>query len=208
MTSQFLQRIRKDIQINLEAIRELVLALAERVNRRVQVLRLHWQAAEVTDELAALQQDLGASLCDLLQSAGGRGPRDGDLAEARALLAQTATRVRLLKQDIARMDALVSELERETVVEVLHEIQRDLSLRSAAIERVVVGREAEVIGRAAKDLGLPSTARVVALFRGPTLMIPDNDFTFRAGDIVVLLGLRADLKAVLPSFLGRQRVSA
>ena len=42
MTAEFLQRIRKEFTLTLTGLRETVLAISERVNRKVQVLKLHW----------------------------------------------------------------------------------------------------------------------------------------------------------------------
>jgi Trk K+ transport system NAD-binding subunit len=79
-------------------------------------------------------------------------------------------------------------------------LQRDLSLRSAAIERLTVSHSCPVIGKEVCDLTWPSTVRLVTVFRGPFLIPPTDRFVFRADDIVIAIGSRADLDHIAPWF--------
>src|SRR3989442_902805 len=45
MTTEFLQRIRKEISVTQDTVREVIIGLSERVNRKVQTLKLHWRSA-------------------------------------------------------------------------------------------------------------------------------------------------------------------
>jgi NhaP-type Na+/H+ and K+/H+ antiporter len=58
------------------------------------------------------------------------------------------------------------------------------------------------------QLGLPSSVRVVAVLRGPALLLSFDTVVFKPGDTVILLGLRDDLKAVSQLFLERKRATA
>ena len=75
-------------------------------------------------------------------------------------------------------------------------LQRDLSLRAAAIERFAVFHGSKAVGKLVSDLTWPSTVRLVTVFRGPFLIPPTDGFVFRADDIVIAIGLRADLDHV------------
>ncbi|MEK7294197.1 MAG: TrkA C-terminal domain-containing protein [Nitrospirota bacterium] len=208
MTAEFLRRIRKEFTLTARGLHETVLAIAERVNRKVQILKLHWQAASLCDEIERLQQQLGAELCTVLAT------HDGEQAHAalpgvtEQRVAATASRVRLLKKELLQVDPRVRQIESEALREDLLNLERDLFLRSATIERLRVVQGTPAIGCAIGQLGLPSSVRVVAVLRGPSLLLSFDTIIFRSGDTVILLGLRDELKTVLPIFLERKRVTA
>jgi Trk K+ transport system NAD-binding subunit len=79
-------------------------------------------------------------------------------------------------------------------------MQRELGLRDAGIERVVVARGAPVIGHPISEFDLPPSTRIVAVFRGPFLLPLSQTTTLRPDDIVILVGLRHDLVHWLPHF--------
>lgn len=209
MTAEFFRRIRKEFTLTARGIHETVLAISERVNRKVQILKLHWQAASLDDQIARLHQELGSELCaalaspDVQQTHG--APAAGSTGQR---LAEIASRVQLLKKELLRVDPLVRQIESEALREDLLILERDLFLRSATIERLQVVQGAPASNCTAGQLGLPSSVRVVAVLRGPALLVSFDTVLFRPGDTVILLGLRDELKAVLPLFLERKRATA
>ncbi|MBI4401463.1 MAG: hypothetical protein HY581_07520 [Nitrospirae bacterium] len=208
MTAEFLQRIRKEVTINLEALREIVIAISERVNRKVQILKLHWQAAKVLTQVESVHRDLGESVCTLLPHDGEGHGLELDRPKIQAKLAEAASRLRQLKKELGHIDSMARELESETVQEDLFKIQYDLAARSASIERVQVVPGAAAIGCSVGQLRLTPTTRVVAIFRGATLLTSLDTVVVQSGDVVVLLGLRTDLKSVVPIFIEKQRATA
>ena len=66
MTTDLIRRIRKEFTLTAKGAQETVLAIAERVSRKVQILRLHWQAASLSGQVERLHQQLGAALCGVL----------------------------------------------------------------------------------------------------------------------------------------------
>jgi K+/H+ antiporter YhaU regulatory subunit KhtT len=208
MTIEFLRRIRKEFTLTARGTHETVLAIAERVNRKVQILRLHWQAASLCDEIERLQQHLGAELCTVLATHDG-GPTHAALpGPTEQRIAETASRVRTLKKELLQVDPQVRQIESEALREDLLNLERDLFLRSATIERLRVAQGAPAIGCAIGQLGLPSSVRVAAVLRGPALLLNFETAMFRPGDTVILLGTRDELKTALPLFLARKRVTA
>lgn len=207
MTDEFLRRIRKEFTLTARGIHETVLAIAERVNRKVQILKLHWQAASLCDEIERLQQHLGADLCAVLATPDGGQTQAAlpNLTEQR--VAETASRVRLLKKELLQVDPQVRQIESDALREDLLNLERDLFLRSATIERLRVIPGAPAIGCAIGQLGLPSSVRVAAVLRGPALLLNFETAMFRPGDTVILLGIRDELKAALPLFLTRKRAA-
>lgn len=205
MTAEFLYRIRKEVTITLAAVRETVLAVAERVNRKVQVLQLHYQAAHVSDRMRSIHQDVGVRLADALtETAGADDPLMRGQVEP--LLAESASRLRLLKQELARIDARIGQMELETVREELFQIHRDLSMRSAAMRRVVLEAGSEAIGRAVRDLPLPSS-RVAAVLRGSALLTAVDEVVLQQGDVVVIVGVEEDLTRGVLRVFGKPRSS-
>jgi hypothetical protein len=215
MTTEFLQRIRKEFTLTLTGAHEAILAVSERVNRKVQILKLHWQASSIIDHIETIQQETGAFLADHLlrdrapsAQTTHRTPLEPDHPEIAAKLPSAASRIRLLKNDLQRIDALTRELETEALSEDLRKVQHDLCTRSAAIERIVVPVGSSACGRTVAQLGLPPGIRVAAVLRGPALLTDLDSLPLRAGDIILLVGLRDGLKHALPALLAKQRARA
>ena len=105
-----------------------------------------------------------------------------------------------MKQTLVQLDAQIRDLKLEAIHEDLLKLQRELSLRAAAIERIPVTQGSQADGKQVSDLSWPSTVRLVTIFRGPILIPPTDAFVFRADDIVIVIGLRADLDCIAPWF--------
>lgn len=207
MTTEFVRRIRKEFTLTARGIHETVLAIAERVNRKVQILRLHWQAASLSGRIERLHQQLGATLCVEL------APHDGHAHEishgtTEQHLTDISSRVSTLKKELLLVDPRVRQIESEALREDLLNLERDLFYRSATIERLRVVPGAPASGCPVGQLGLPASVRIVAVLRGPSLLLSFETVLFRPGDMVILLGLRDELKPVLPLFIERKRATA
>lgn len=208
MTAEFVRRIRKEFTLTAKGIQETVLAIAERVNRKVQILRLHWQAASFSGQIERLHQQLGASLCTVLAPQDGRHTHDISHGTTEQYLTDISARVRTLKKELLQVDPRVRQIESEALREDLLNLERDLFHRSATIERIRVVPGAPASGCPVGQLGLPASVRIVAVLRGPSLLLSFESVLFRPGDMVILLGLRDELKAVLPLFIERNRATA
>jgi hypothetical protein len=205
MTAEFLRRIRKEFRLTASGIHETVLAIAERVNRKVQILKLHWQAASLANQIEHLHQQLGASLCAVLAPHDTHAAHDISQGTTEQHLAEIASRVRLLKKELLQVDPRVRQIESEALREDLLTLERDLFLRSATIERLRVAHGAPASGCTVGQLGLPASVRLVVVLRGPSMILSFDTVVLRPGDTVILLGPRDDLKAVPPIFLERKR---
>lgn len=208
MTIDFLRRIRKEFTLTAKGAQETVLAIAERVSRKVQILRLHWQAASLSGQIEQLHQQLGAALCTELAPPHDRPTRGISSGTTEQQLADIASRVQGLKRQLSQVDPRVRQIESEALREDLLTLERDLFQRSATIERIRVVPGAAASGSSVGQLGLPPSVRVVAVLRGPSLLLSFDSLLFRPGDMVVLLGLRDELKTVLPLFSERKRATA
>ena len=201
MSLELLGRIQQELSITGSAIYETILALAERANRKVQVLRLHNQAPSLLSQIEQAHGELGrqiASLCAKRPPFSHESTLPSDQLER--FLGQAGDRVQQLKRTLLSVDSNIRELKLETIHHDLLTLQQDLSLRAAAIERFSVVQGSQVIGRTLAEVALPASVRLVTVLRGPFLVPPDDALVLRAGDTLVMIGLQADLAQVASEF--------
>jgi K+/H+ antiporter YhaU regulatory subunit KhtT len=203
MSLEFVGRLQKELFLTGSALYESVLAIAERVNRKVQILRLHGQASDLLSEIETVHQKLGERLASAVRTKNGSVQEtSADLARA---VEQARDRVHELKQTLVQVDGQIRELKMETIHEDLLKLQRDLSLRSAALERFTVMQHSPASGKSMADLALPSSVRLVTVLRGPFLIPPSDGFHLRPEDVVIAIGLRTDLDRLAPWFTATQK---
>ena len=201
MSLELLGRIQQELSITGSAIYETVLALAERANRKVQVLRLHSQASTLLSQIEQVHGELGrqiATLCARRPPFSHESTPPADQLER--FLGQAGDRVQQLKQTLLSVDSHIRELKLETIHHELLTLQQDLSLRAAAIERFPVIQGSPVIGRTLAELALPTSVRLVMVLRGPFLVPPDGALVLRVDDVLVFIGLQEDLALVVSEF--------
>jgi len=201
MSLELLGRIQQELSITGSAIYETIFALAERANRKVQVLRLHNQASSLLSQIEQAHGELGrqiASLCAKRPPFSHESTLPSDQLDR--FLGQAGDRVQQLKRTLLSVDSNIRELKLETIHHDLLTLQQDLSLRAAAIERFPVVQGSQVIGRTLAEVALPASVRLVTVLRGPFLVPPDDAFVLRAGDTLVMIGLQADLTQVASEF--------
>lgn len=205
MTFELFGRVHKELSITGHAFYETILSVAELVNRKVQAIRLHWQAStllqQVDDITAKVGHYIAAQVSDRLQVQSLSGSITGVIDET---LVDAHSRVQELKQSLIKVDAQIRELKVEAVHQGLLALQRDLALRSGGIERLTIVRGAAAAGQPLSALPHSSSTYVAAILRGPFLLAPTNDLLFRAGDIVVLIGALAELDQLVPWFTGQR----
>ncbi len=203
--ADLLQRLTKEAKVSVAGTRESVLAISERVNRKTQTLRLHWQASTLMRQMETVSRSVGHTLCDLAvpsHSTGTMTPITHMVANTRLL--EAAATARLLKQELMRVEESIRELEVEALHEDLIKVQRDLMSRSAGLSRLVVAHDSSVVGLSVAQLNLPETTHAAALLRGPTLLSCAAEIPIRGGDIVILVGSQAELQGIGARFIGRR----
>lgn len=204
LSFELLARVRKELSLTGSALYETIVAIAERVNRKVHVLRLHGQATTILNQIHVIHRQIGRRLAGLGVTPTGviSSPSVSPIA-----LPPLEDAIRIAAERIKEQQAALQQIERhirDLKVELAHEdlltMQRELGLRDASIERVIVARGAPVIGHPIGEFDLPATTRIVAVFRGPFLLPLSDSMTLRPDDIVILIGLRPDLAHWLPHF--------
>ena len=201
MSFELLGRIQQELSITGSAIYETVLALSERANRKVQVLRLHNHASNLLSQIELGHGDLGRHIVALCAK---RSPLtlEPPLSSTQLgqVLGQAGDRIQQLKQTLLNVDSQIRELKLETIHQELLTLQQDLSLRAAAIERFTIVRGSPVIGKRLAEVALPPSVRLVTILRGPFLVSPDDTLVLRVDDVLIMIGLQVDLALVSSDF--------
>ena len=201
MSFELLGRIQQELSITGSAIYETVLALSERANRKVQVLRLHNHASNLLSQIELGHGDLGRHIVALCAK---RSPLtlEPPLSSTQLgqVLGQAGDRIQQLKQTLLNVDSQIRELKLETIHQELLTLQQDLSLRTAAIERLTIVRGSPVIGKRLAEVALPPSVRLVTILRGPFLVSPDDTLVLRVDDVLIMIGLQVDLALVSSDF--------
>jgi K+/H+ antiporter YhaU regulatory subunit KhtT len=208
MSLELLGRIQKELSITGSAVYETVLAFAERVNRKVQVLRLHSQASNLLSQIEQVHGELGhqiAAICAKRPPFSHESTLPSD--QLARLLGHSGDRIQQLKRTLLSVDSQIRELKLETIHHELLTLQQDLSLRAAAIERFPVVHGTFVIGKTVAEISLPPSVRLVTVLRGPFLVPPDDGFVLRADDVLVMIGLQEDLAQVTSRFTQPRNVA-
>ena len=205
MTFELLGRVHKELSITGHAFYETVLSISELVNRKVQIIRLHWQAStllqQIDDVTARLGQHIVVQVSDRMLY---QNQPDSVVGVIDQMLADAVSRVQELKQSLIGVDAQIRELKVETVHQDLLSLQRDLALRAGGMERLTVVRGAAAAGQPLSALPRYSSAYVATVLRGSFLLAPTDDLLFRPGDIVVLIGSQAELNQLVSWFTGQR----
>ena len=201
MSFELLGRIQQELSITGSAIYETVLALSERANRKVQILRLHNHASNLLNQIEQGHGDLGRHIVALSAKRSPLTPESPPSSnQLGEILGQAGDRIQQLKQTLLNVDSQIRELKLETIHHELLTLQQDLSLRTAAIERLTIVRGSPVIGKRMAEVALPPSVRLVTILRGPFLVSPDDTLVLRADDILIMVGLQVDLALVSSDF--------
>lgn len=205
MRFDFLNRLQKELSITGTALHETVIAISERVNRKVQILRLHWQASILLEHIDEVTHDLGQQIVGQIgRRSSERTLSTSDLSDVDHSVNRATARIHTLKQSLVELDVQIRQLKLETIHEDLLRLQQDLSHRSAAIERVMIPQSSGAIGQRLGDVPRSSSIHIATVLRGPFLLAPAEDLTFRSGDIVVLVGGQTELDHLTTWFTRRR----
>ena len=205
MRFDFLNRLQKELSITGTALHETILTVSERVNRKVQILRLHWQASSLLERIDEVSQEVGQQLVAQVGRRSSERPlSDADLSEVDNAVNRATARIQALKHSLIEIDVQIRQLKMETIHEDLLRLQQDLSQRSAGIERIMIPRGSAAIGQRLSEVPRSSSIHVATVMRGPFLLAPAEDLTFRPDDIVVLMGAQTELDHLTVWFTRRR----
>ncbi|NJN70863.1 MAG: hypothetical protein HC801_11725 [Nitrospira sp.] len=205
MSLELFGRIHKELSITGHACYETVLAISELVNRKVQIVRLHWQASallkRIDEVTGALGQQIVAQVSERLLD---RPLLDSGVGMIEETLTEAIANVQQLRTSLVGVDTQIRDLKLEVIHQDLLALQRDLTLRSGGIERLIVTRGAAAAHEPLSALPYSPSAHVATVLRGPFLLAPTNDLLLRPGDIVILIGAQAELDKLTAWFTGQR----
>lgn len=205
MRFELLDRVHREISITGHAFYEGVLAVSEIINRKVEIIRLHWQASSllqrIDDVTARVGRLIAVQVSDRLHS---RLQPDSIVYAVDEALTDARARVHELKRSLVQVDTQIRELKLEAIHQDLLLLHHDLTVRSAGIERLTVVREAAAADQPLSAVPKPLGSYVATVLRGPFLLAPSSDLVLRPGDIVILIGPQTELDQLTHWFTGQR----
>ena len=209
MTIELLGRVQKELSVTGHAFYETLLAISELVNRKVQIIRLHWHASTLLKQIEEITEKLGSQLVTQVSNRRvGNSSLDSNVGTIDETLTDAITQVQHLKSLLARVDTQIRELKLEAIHHDLLAFQHDLTRRSGGIARLTVTRGATATSEPLSALPYSASAHVATVFRGPFLLAPTKDLLLRSGDIVILIGSQAELDTLTAWFSGQRTLTA
>lgn len=178
------------LSISLAGIKEAVMAVAERVARRVQIAKLQLQAADAEARLQQVYESLGHCLYTAHTA---KSPDAWRIDEALPLCENIRAEQRTLQ---GIRDRLTSRYD-DVLSAPLVRLQEDLQDGSGAVERVTITPASPADGRPLSAVRLPEGVRIVLVRRVDALLLPTDDLVLKAGDQVTILGDRSAVPGAL-----------
>jgi len=187
------QSTNRALSISLEGLREAVMDAAERVARRVRVVKLQFQAEDAAARLRQAYESLGHCLYTTHTAQTPETLRviDEALPVCESIRAEQSTLQ-------AIRDRLASQYE-DVITVPLIQLHEDLQAAGATVERITIAPGIGADGRRLADLFLPESVGVVLVRRGELVLFPHTEVVLRAGDQVTLIGNRSAMPAALQS---------
>ena len=183
----------RTFSISIDGAKEAIMAVAERVARRVQVTKLQLQAEDAEARLRQTYEALGQCLYAMHAA---HSPEAVNVEAALPLCESARTEQRAL-QEIR--DRLASRYDDVLIVPLIR-LQEDLQTGGGTIERITIAPNAQADGKPLGDAVLPENVRIVLVRRSDALLFPSAHLVLRAGDQVTLIGTRSELPGALQSF--------
>ncbi|OQW59732.1 MAG: hypothetical protein BVN28_10425 [Nitrospira sp. ST-bin4] len=206
MSLEFLGRLHKELSITSSALYEVVLSISERVNRKTQIIRLHWHASGILQQIDEVTAEVGRQVADHISRPS--LSQDQNDAALDTTVSQAVTRVQTLKQSLTQIDGKIRELKLEAIHEDSLKLQQDLTIRSAKIERLTITRHAAAVGQTLSAMPRSASVHIASVLRGPFLLAPSEGLIFRTDDIVVLIGVESEVDRLVTWFTSKRTLNA
>ncbi len=209
MSLEFFGRLHKELSITGSALYEVVLSISERVNRKTQIIRLHWHASGVLQRIDEVTAEVGRQVVDHVgRPFSNQNQPDSALDTT---VSRAAAHVQELKRSLTQIDGQIRELKLEAIHEDSLKLQQDLTVRSAKIKRLTITRHAAAVGQTISAMPhMPQLASVhiASVLRGPFVLAPSEGLIFRTDDIVVLIGVESELDQLVTWFTSQRILNA
>jgi len=182
------------LSITLEGLKEAVMAVAERVTRRIQVAKLQFQADDAEARLRQAYESLGQCLYTTHTA---QTPETLKVIDAALPVCESIRAEQRTLQTIR--DRLSSQYDEDALTVPLIRLHEDLQAGGGTVERVTIAPGIGADGRRLADLSLPESVGIVLIRRGEALLFPYAETVLKAGDQVTLVGRRSAMPAALQS---------
>jgi hypothetical protein len=189
-----LQSSLRTLSISFDGAKEAVMAVAERVARRVQVTKLQLQAEDAEARLRQAYESLGQRLHAAHAT---HSPETAKVDDSLSLCEDIRAEQRAL-QEIR--DRLASRYDDVLIVPLIR-LQEDLQAGGGTIERVTIVPNANADGKPLSEVTLPESVRIVLVRRHDALLFPSGPMVLRPGDQVTLIGNRSEVPVAIQSLL-------
>jgi hypothetical protein len=190
----FFQSTLRTFSISIGGAKEAVMAVAERVARRVQVTKLQLQAEDAEARLRQAYESLGQRLY------GAHATRSQEPVTVEDSL-PTCEDIRAEQRALQEIrDRLASRYDDVLIVPLIR-LQEDLQAGGGTMERVTISPNAQAAGKMLSEVALPESVRIVLVRRNDSLMFPSEQMVLRAGDQVTVIGNRSAFPSALQPLL-------
>ena len=183
------------LSISAAGMKEAIMAVAERVARRVQIAKLQLQAVDAEARLQQAYESLGHCLYTAHTA---KSPDAWRVDEALPLCENIRAEQHTLQ---GIRDRLTSRYD-DVLSGPLIRLQEDLQNGGGAMERVTITPASPADGRSLSAVVMPEGVRIVLVRRVDALLLPTGDLVLKAGDQVTILGDRSAVPVALQSLRG------
>ncbi|HEX9284403.1 MAG TPA: TrkA C-terminal domain-containing protein [Nitrospirales bacterium] len=183
------------LSISAAGMKEAIMAVAERVARRVQIAKLQLQAVDAEARLQQAYESLGHCLYTAHTA---KSPDAWRVDEALPLCENIRAEQHTLQ---GIRDRLTSRYD-DVLSGPLIRLQEDLQNGGGAMERVTITPASPADGRSLSAVVMPEGVRIVLVRRVDALLLPTGDLVLKAGDHVTILGDRSAVPVALQSLRG------
>jgi hypothetical protein len=185
----------RTLSISFDGAKEAVMAVAERVARRVQVTKLQLQAENAEARLRQAYESMGQHMYNVHAS---HLPGTAQIIDDSLPLCEGIRAEQRALQEIR--DRLASRYDDVLIIPLIR-LQEDLQAGGGAVERITIVPSAQADGKPISTVALPESVKIALVRRNDALIFPSDQMVLRAGDQVTIIGNRSALPGAIQSLL-------
>ncbi|MGD9114585.1 MAG: TrkA C-terminal domain-containing protein [Desulfobacterales bacterium] len=193
VTDRIVERGKKVGTEGVEVTREIFLNISERTSDVTALAKLKHELASFPKQLDVEALNLGRVVLTLRRS--GEFTLENETFQKQLKTLEELDSTYRLKQN--DYEQLKKKHSSNYVIEKLSE---DLSSADAIIDQVIISEKSNVVNKLLKEILLPKEALVSAIKREEDVIIPDGNTQLHAGDQVIVIGKKDDVKKVVKRF--------
>ena len=178
------RRVKNDFVLAFTGLQEATLAVAERVNKRVQEVKASLEAAETENQIKMDQSALGEKIYH-------RG--DADLRNL-----QKESDFNALFNKIQEGQKKLKALEdQDSLKDLFVDFERLMVQSDWVIQSVMVPKDFSGIGRALKEVAIPSDMRIILVKKKNQLLIAHDDLMIGGRDQITFICPRSNMSEIM-----------